>query len=216
MAPTKPRCLVISCDSLLLEGLFYLLAPHFDLRAAPNEIDAVLSAAVEWLPTTAIIDLDPDGSGSEIGRHLSKVRPGLGITYLTSQPNRSWSTGAVSKNQPVAELLTALHLQPGPLKPPIRPESVVPSQPNGLNPMTALSHRELEVLVLLVRGMTMKEAARVLGITPRTVAFHKYKAMKANHLTSNAELMQFALKHGLLRFGGNQAAPQAGKQSTEN
>jgi len=52
------------------------------------------------------------------------------------------------------------------------------------------------VLALLVQGLTMKQVAHELGITPRTVAFHKYRAMEANGLRDNADLMAFALRHG--------------------
>jgi DNA-binding CsgD family transcriptional regulator len=61
-----------------------------------------------------------------------------------------------------------------------------------------LSDREKQVLASLVRGLSMKQVARELGITPRTVAFHKYNAMGNNGLQSNAELVSFALRHGLL------------------
>ena len=52
----------------------------------------------------------------------------------------------------------------------------------------------------------MKQVANDLGISPRTVAFHKYKAMQVNGLRNNYELLQFCIKLGLLRtmgdFGG--------------
>lgn len=63
---------------------------------------------------------------------------------------------------------------------------------------TILSFRELEVLKLLVSGLPMKSVARRLGITPRTVAFHKYRAMKVLGLRGNAELVDYAIQHGLL------------------
>jgi DNA-binding NarL/FixJ family response regulator len=65
---------------------------------------------------------------------------------------------------------------------------------------TILSFRELEVLKLVVSGLPMKSVARRLGITPRTVAFHKYRAMRALGLRDNAELIDYAIHHGLLRL----------------
>jgi DNA-binding NarL/FixJ family response regulator len=61
-----------------------------------------------------------------------------------------------------------------------------------------LSPREIEVLSLLVRGLPMKEAARRLGITPRTIAFHKYNAMNLLGLRGNADLIEFAMRNKLL------------------
>lgn len=65
-------------------------------------------------------------------------------------------------------------------------------------PEVKLSAREAQVVALLVRGFSMKEVARALGIAPRTVAFHKYKAMDTNGLRNNAELMDLAIRQGLL------------------
>jgi DNA-binding CsgD family transcriptional regulator len=62
-----------------------------------------------------------------------------------------------------------------------------------------LSSRELEVVELVVSGLPMKSVARRLGIAPRTVAFHKYRAMKLLGLKGNVELVDYAIQHGLLR-----------------
>ena len=66
-----------------------------------------------------------------------------------------------------------------------------------LLPEPRLTAREIEVLRLLVRGLSMKHVARALGVTQRTVAFHKYKAMEANGLRNNADLLEFAIRNGL-------------------
>jgi DNA-binding CsgD family transcriptional regulator len=73
-----------------------------------------------------------------------------------------------------------------------------PPRQSELRPAAILSDRELEVLALLVKGLTMKQVARELGITARTVAFHKYRAMEMNGLRNNADLMEFAVRNGIL------------------
>ena len=57
-----------------------------------------------------------------------------------------------------------------------------------------VSPRQREVLQLLAEGHTMKEIARILKITPRTVAFHKYGMMEELGIKTSAELVQFAMK----------------------
>ena len=57
-----------------------------------------------------------------------------------------------------------------------------------------ISSRQCEVLQLLAEGHTMKEIAGILKITPRTVAFHKYKLMSDLRIKSTAELVQFAVR----------------------
>ena len=58
-----------------------------------------------------------------------------------------------------------------------------------------LTERQREVLALLVQGNTMREVATILKITPRTVAFHKYRIMEKLEISSNAELIRYAIKH---------------------
>ncbi len=58
-----------------------------------------------------------------------------------------------------------------------------------------LTERQQEVLALLVQGNTMREAATVLKINPRTVAFHKYRMMSDLKISSSAELIRYAIKH---------------------
>jgi DNA-binding NarL/FixJ family response regulator len=53
-------------------------------------------------------------------------------------------------------------------------------------------------LQLLAEGRTMKEITRLLKITPRTVAFHKYAMMEQLGVTSNAELVMAAIKQHLV------------------
>jgi DNA-binding NarL/FixJ family response regulator len=58
--------------------------------------------------------------------------------------------------------------------------------------------RQKQVLQLLAEGYSMKKAAALLRITPRTVAFRKYRMMEACGLKTNVDLYQFAVKLGLL------------------
>jgi len=57
-----------------------------------------------------------------------------------------------------------------------------------------LTERQKEVLALLAKGNTMREVATILKITPRTVAFHKYRMMSALKISSSAELIRYAVR----------------------
>jgi len=63
---------------------------------------------------------------------------------------------------------------------------------------TELTVRQREVLQLLAEGRSMKEAAAILDLTPRTVAFHKYRMMEQLRLKTSAELVQFAVREGIV------------------
>lgn len=61
-----------------------------------------------------------------------------------------------------------------------------------------LSPRRREVLLLLAGGHSMKEIARRLKITPRTVAFHKYSMMEELGIRTSAELIQYAVRQHII------------------
>ncbi len=62
----------------------------------------------------------------------------------------------------------------------------------------SLTARQREVLQLLAEGRTMKEAADVLNVTARTVAFHKYKIMEEFELKTNSDLLRFAIRERII------------------
>ena len=61
-----------------------------------------------------------------------------------------------------------------------------------------LTPRQREVLQLLAEGHTVKEAAEILKITTRTVAYHKYRMMEELKLKSSAASVQHAIRKGIL------------------
>jgi len=61
-----------------------------------------------------------------------------------------------------------------------------------------LTERQREVLQLLAEGKSMKEVASVLNLTPRTVAFHKYRIMEVLGVKSNAALVQYAVRNHVI------------------
>jgi len=70
--------------------------------------------------------------------------------------------------------------------------------PQGRQHDKSLTPRQREVVQLLAEGRSMKQAADVLKVTPRTVAFHKYRIMEGLGLKTSAELVQFAIKNRIL------------------
>jgi len=80
-------------------------------------------------------------------------------------------------------------------------EDVVGSYVNHFKNLKSTNHltlRQKEVLQLLAEGRSMKEAAFILNVSPRTVAFHKYTMMDNLHIKSSAELVQYAMNSQLV------------------
>jgi DNA-binding NarL/FixJ family response regulator len=61
-----------------------------------------------------------------------------------------------------------------------------------------ISSRQREVLQLFAEGKSIKEIANILGLEPRTVAFHKCKMMDSLGIINNAGLVEYAIKRHLV------------------
>ncbi len=70
--------------------------------------------------------------------------------------------------------------------------------PAASDPVATLTPRQREILQLLAEGRSAKEIAGTLGISARTVEFHKYQMMETLGLHHSAELVHFAIKHGIV------------------
>jgi DNA-binding NarL/FixJ family response regulator len=150
-------------------------------------------------------------NGLDAARQLKRLMPEVKLIFLTvsedpelaAEAFRAGASGYLLKNSAASELLKSIEevLQGRSYVTPLVTGGLVGSflresgPANGAEP---LSLRQREVLQLLAEGRTMKEIARILAITPRTVAFHKYSMMQDLGIKTSAELVQFAVKHGIV------------------
>ena len=93
----------------------------------------------------------------------------------------------------MGERLAALRSELATLEAALAPPS--PGSGHGLDALTA---RQRDVLRLIAEGRSMKQAAAALQLSPRTVAFHKYRMMRQLRLRTSAELLLFAMRTGLV------------------
>jgi DNA-binding NarL/FixJ family response regulator len=142
---------------------------------------------------------------------LKRLMPEVRLIFLTvsedpdlaAEAFRAGASGYLLKNSAASELFSAVQevSQGRSYVTPLATQGLVGSflRPSGpARGAGNLSDRQREVLQLLAEGRTMKEIARILGITPRTVAFHKYGMMEELGIKTSAGLVQFAIKQGLV------------------
>jgi DNA-binding NarL/FixJ family response regulator len=211
-AAARPRVVLADDHVLLLEALGRVLQGEFDVVATAPDGLALVEAVNSHSPDVAIVDIGMtklDGIGAA-GR-IREEKPETRLVFLTmhadpalaAQAFRMGASGYVLKSAAAAELTQAIHdalADKRYLSPAIHAGGIdglladvpAPASEKRLTP------READVVRALARGLSMKEAARELGITPRTVAFHKYNIMQQLGLASNADLYQYALQHGLI------------------
>jgi DNA-binding NarL/FixJ family response regulator len=119
---------------------------------------------------------------------------------LAGEALRLGASGYVLKSSAAQELKQAIHeaLRGRSYITPLITRDVVGSLIQQRTSRNELTGRQREVLQLLAEGKSMKEVAAILDLTPRTVAFHKYRMMEQLRLKSSAELVRFAVQQGVV------------------
>lgn len=158
-----------------------------------------------------LMDLTMPGvSGPELIKRLLADRPELKIVVLSmnneSQTvNRALKAGAagyVTKDSDQTVLLTAIRKVVAGSKfidPSLVEAMVFEGKNEDQAPHAVLSDRELQILQMLAAGQTPGEIAKALFLSVKTVSTHKTNLMQKLGIDSNADLVRYAIRHGLTR-----------------
>lgn len=206
------RILLADDHTMISAGFQKLLEPHYEVVGSVEDGRALLKAADELKPDVVLLDVGmPLLNGLDAARELKKKMPHVKLVFLTMNPDsdiaseafRVGASGYLLKNSKPSELLQAVHDV-------VRGLSYVTPQitqameerfirdPQAPHRPKQLTDRQREVLQMLAEGRSMKEIAYVLQITHRTVRFHKSRIMEELAITTTPELVQYAIKHGII------------------
>ncbi|MGD8375068.1 MAG: response regulator transcription factor [Acidobacteriota bacterium] len=206
---SRPRVLLADDHKIVLEGLRSLLEPQFDLVGTAKDGRELLEAAVKLDPDVIVVDISmPLLNGIEAIRKLKKDGCRARVIFLTMHADvtyaiRAFEAGAsgfVLKHSASTELVEAIREA---LEGRSYLTSIIPREAvfrDGSEPRSGqvdLTPRQREVLQLVAEGRSAREIAGILKISPRTVEFHKYRMMEELQVQTNAELIQYAIKHGI-------------------
>jgi DNA-binding NarL/FixJ family response regulator len=206
----RPRVLLADDHALLLGAFEKLLAADCDIVGQVSDGRALVAAVDELSPDVVVLDISmPLLNGLEAGRQIKRKARGVKLVFLTMNEDtdlaaeafRAGASAYVLKRSAASELLTAIReaMQGRSYVTPLITEDLLGSLLNVEDTKRhELTPRQREVLQLLAEGRSMKEVANVLNMTPRTVAFHKYRMMEQLKINSTAELIQYAVKNHIV------------------
>ena len=204
-----PRVLLADDHRLVVEACVGLLEPACEVVGIVTDGRALLPQAIALHPDVIVLDIGmPLLNGLDAGRQIKQSMPGVKLIYLTMNEDPDLAKEALALGASGFLLKTsAAHELPEAIRTAMRGDTYITSRASQRmvesfvhcerSMSSALTSRQREVLQLLAVGFTMKEAAGVLRVTARTVAFHKYRVMQQFRLKSNAELIQFAIDQRL-------------------
>jgi DNA-binding NarL/FixJ family response regulator len=213
MSPSRrPRVLIADDHTFVAEACVKLLEPEFEVVGIVADGQALLEKAPDLKPDIIVLDVGmPLLNGLEAGKRIKSLIRTVKIVYLTmnndlgiaAEAFRLGASGYLLKTSAASELAGAIREV---LKGKLYVSPLITKDVDTFFLEIRVSHmgqekltnRQREVLQLLAEGRSMKEVAYILKLTPRTVAFHKYKIMELLRLKTNADLVQYAIREHVI------------------
>ena len=200
---------------MMRQGLRMLLEAEEDFRVVAEAGDGREASrlAERFTPDVLIVDVMMPGlNGLEVTRQVVQRSPRTRVIMLSMYSNeayvlealRNGAAGYVLKEASATDLIQAVReVVAGRryLSPPLSEhaiEAYVQKAQDEFRPYEALTTREREVLQLAAEGRTNADIAAALFVSPRTVETHRAHLMHKLGLHSQADLIRYALRRGIL------------------
>lgn len=207
---SRARVLLADDHTIFLDALTKLLEPEFEVIGVVTDGRALVSQAPDLKPDVIVLDIGmPLLNGLDAGQQVKERRPETRLIFLTQNqdPNLAAeafhrkASGYLLKNSAATELVTAIReaMRGRTYVSPLIAEAMLsrlsdPARKDRID----LTARQREVLQLLAEGKSMKEVGSILNVSTRTVEFHKQRIMELLDLKTNAELIRYAVKEGIV------------------
>lgn len=204
------RVLIADDHRLLAEAFERLLAPDYEVVGRVEDGEALLAAVPKLRPDAVVLDVGmPRMNGIDACRRVHEAHPEVRFVVVTMHEDaqvaadalRAGASAYVVKSSAADELREALEAALDGrtwVTPRIdggRLDALLAHERSTPRPLTP---RQREVLRLLAQGLVMKQVADALGVTPRTIAFHKYRIMNEQGVNTPAGLYELARRQGLV------------------
>jgi DNA-binding NarL/FixJ family response regulator len=206
------RILIADDHAIVRGGLKQIIATTADIVVAAEAaqgaevIDKLRNCAVDLL----LLDMTMPGiSGIDLIRRVRAEQPALPVLVLSihdeaqvaSRALRAGATGYLTKDSDPDVLLTAIRkLADGGrfIDPKLVDAMVFETQRADVAPHEVLSDREFQVLQMLAAGKSINEIADTCSLSAKTISTHKMRLMQKLGLVNNAEVIRYAIRHGLI------------------
>lgn len=206
------RIVLADDHQILLDGLRRLIDANGDMQVVATAVDAptAIEAARVHRPDVIVLDINmPGGGGLEVARRVREMELPSKIVVLTMYAEdryvmeavRLGASGYVLKRSADKDLLEAIRTVAAGeayLTPTAVRLLLATQQSEAGRPEPALSSREREVLRFTARGFSNLEIAERLFVSPKTVDTYRSRIMAKLDLHRRSELVEYALRHGLL------------------
>lgn len=206
---TRLRVLLADDHTLVADAIGALLREEFDLAGRVADGRSLVDLAAALKPDVVVTDIAmPVLNGIEATREIVRAAPRARVVVVTQHANphlaaeavRAGAAGYVLKHSAAEELLQAVReVSAGRVFiTPLISRDLLAALSHPADATPRLTPRQRQVLQLVAEGRTMKQVAAALNVSPRTAETHKYQIMELLGAHSTAELVQHAIRIGLV------------------
>ena len=207
---TGPRLLIADDHAIFADTLKVYLEKTYSIVGIVTDGCAMVAEALRLKPDAIIVDVGmPLLNGLDAARKIKQQVPAIKFIFLTMRDDANLAAAAlelgpigfVLKHSAGQELLTAIgYVLRGEryLTPKLRADDWVATKARARQFSKDLTLRQREFVQLFAEGLPIKQIAGLLALSEKTVEFHKHHIMEAFDLRSNADLVLFAVKKGLV------------------
>jgi DNA-binding NarL/FixJ family response regulator len=206
------RIVIADDHTIVREGLKQLLATDPEIEVVGEARDG--TEAMQLVRTSPfdvlLIDISmPGRSGLEVIRQIKAEKPRLRILVLSMHEEhqyairaiRSGASGYLTKDSASTQLITAIRKVAAGgayISAEVAEQLALGAMPHADQaPHTALSDREFQVLRMLAEGHTVSDVAAKVNLSVKTISTHKARLMQKLGVTTNTELLRYAIQHRL-------------------
>jgi DNA-binding NarL/FixJ family response regulator len=217
-----PRVLIADDHEIFANALRAYLEKAYTVVGLASDGNTMVKEGIRLRPDVIVVDVGmPILNGLDAARKIREQDRNIKFAFLTMHDDPNLAAAAlelgpvafVLKHSAGSELLIAIeHILHG--KPYVtlkmRSEDCVEAKARAQQYSKKLTARQREVVQLFGEGRSMKKIADLLNLSEKTVEFHKHHIMESFSIKSNADLVLFALRHGLIRVNPEPAySPRA-------
>jgi len=209
------KIILVDDHQLVRMGIQHMLADAKGIKVvgeAPTGKEAL--QLVRNIPVDLVLlDLKlPDLSGLEVARRLLAHNPDIKILVVTSAVNdlfpfrllEAGVRGYITKEASKEELIDSIKkvaVGQRVISPRVATNlALAKTSTNGTNSFDKLSNKEMEVLLMIVRGVEVKEIAASMHLSPKTVNSYRYRIFDKMDVRNDIELTLKAIQHGVIEI----------------
>jgi two-component system invasion response regulator UvrY len=171
--------------------------------------------AVKWCRTNTVdivlMDMNMPGIGGlEATRKILRYSPDIKVIILTvhtenplpAKVMQAGASGYLSKGATPQEMISAIQSIAAGQRyigaEIARQMALSQLEPQSDSPLSSLSERELQIMMMITKGLKVNEIAEALNLSPKTVNSYRYRMFSKLNISGDVELTHLAIRHGLV------------------